>query len=115
MRFSDNAERYLNQLGIDLLLGKIELHQLPPSLMQFYEFAFEAGRQSLLPDLEKAQDQRDQFYERWLNPGRKYPELQQRRMRAGSEEYWVQLLKDWKEQAESRSGTTKFKSEGGAK
>ncbi|MGV8883449.1 MAG: hypothetical protein ACOH19_14970 [Rhodoglobus sp.] len=39
-----HAERYLEQLGVDLILGNCELWQLPPSLSQFWTFAHEEGR-----------------------------------------------------------------------
>lgn len=46
IRLTMGAERYLEQLGQDLVTGGVELHQLPPALLQFYVFAFEQGRAS---------------------------------------------------------------------
>lgn len=42
--FTEQAEQYLEQLGTDLIVGIVELHQLTPALLQFWTFAFEDGR-----------------------------------------------------------------------
>ncbi|MCU1530393.1 MAG: hypothetical protein JWP75_4156 [Frondihabitans sp.] len=40
IRLSETAENYIDQLGTDLVLGNVELTQLPPSLFQFWIFAW---------------------------------------------------------------------------
>ncbi|GAA4686533.1 hypothetical protein [Frondihabitans cladoniiphilus] len=47
IHLTEPAERYIDQLGTDLILGNVELHQLPPSLLQFHVIAFNEGRASL--------------------------------------------------------------------
>ncbi len=59
---SPNAEQYLDRLGIDLLLGNVHLEQLPPSILQLWTFAYEAGRSSLRPELEQAEHDADRLY-----------------------------------------------------
>jgi hypothetical protein len=62
IKISLGAERYLEQLGADLLTGEVELHQLSPALLQLYTFAFEQGRASVMPALEKANADADRLY-----------------------------------------------------
>ena len=59
---SPHAERYLHQLAIDLAAGAVELRQLPPSLTQFYVFAFEQGSASRQAEVDRANDDADRLY-----------------------------------------------------
>lgn len=59
---SPRAERYMHQLAIDLAAGAVELRQLPPSLTQFYVFAYEQGSASRQAELDLANDDADRLY-----------------------------------------------------
>ncbi len=59
---SPHAERYMHQLAIDLAAGAVELRQLPPSLTQFYVFAFEQGSTSRQAEVDRANDDADRLY-----------------------------------------------------
>jgi hypothetical protein len=59
---SPQAERYMHQLAIDLAAGAVELRQLPPSLTQFYVFAFEQGSASRQTEVDRANDDADRLY-----------------------------------------------------
>jgi hypothetical protein len=59
---SPAAERFMHQLAIDLTAGVVELRQLPPSLRQFYVFAFEQGSASRQPEIDQANDDADRIY-----------------------------------------------------
>jgi hypothetical protein len=89
---SDTAEHYLSRLADDLALGNVELSQLPPALMALWTFAYESGRQSLAPALDRAQSDADRYYVRWANPGVKLQEWQRARLDLAAEEYWQQFL-----------------------
>ncbi|WP_156463756.1 hypothetical protein [Curtobacterium sp. Leaf154] len=52
----------MHQLAIDLTAGVVELRQLPPSLRQFYVFAFEQGSASRQPEVDHANDDADRLY-----------------------------------------------------
>ncbi|KQR34793.1 hypothetical protein ASF75_03245 [Curtobacterium sp. Leaf154] len=62
IELSPAAERYMHQLAIDLTAGVVELRQLPPSLRQFYVFAFEQGSASRQPEVDHANDDADRLY-----------------------------------------------------
>ena len=62
IHLSPPAESYLEQLGTDLLLGIVDLHQLPPSVLQLWTFAYEAGRASMRPALQRAEHDADRLY-----------------------------------------------------
>lgn len=62
IELSPAAERYMHQLAIDLTAGVVELRQLPPSLRQFYVFAFEQGSASRQPEVDQANDDADRLY-----------------------------------------------------
>lgn len=62
LKLSLHAERFLHQLAIDLASGVVELRQLPPSLRQFYVFAFEQGSASRQPEIDQANDDADRLY-----------------------------------------------------
>jgi hypothetical protein len=52
----------MQQLAIDLTAGVVELRQLPPSLTQFYVFAYQQGAASRQPDIDRANDEADRLY-----------------------------------------------------
>jgi hypothetical protein len=89
---SDTAEHYLSRLADDLTLGNVELSQLPPALMALWTFAYESGRQSLAPALERAESAADRYYARWANPGVKFQEWQQAQLDQAAADYWIQFL-----------------------
>ncbi|PYY64237.1 hypothetical protein DEJ30_09130 [Curtobacterium sp. MCPF17_003] len=62
IELSPAAERYMHQLAIDLTAGVVELRQLPPSLRQFYVFAFEQGSSSRQPEVDRANHDADRLY-----------------------------------------------------
>ena len=62
IELSPAAERYMHQLAIDLTAGIVELRQLPPSLRQFYVFAFEQGTASRQPEVDRANHDADRLY-----------------------------------------------------
>lgn len=59
---SPQAERYMHQLAIDLAAGAVELRQLPPSLTQFYVFAFEQGSASRQAEIDYVNSEADRYY-----------------------------------------------------
>lgn len=59
---SPAAERYMQQLAIDLTAGVVELRQLPPSLTQFYVFAHQQGAASRQHEIDRANDDADRLY-----------------------------------------------------
>lgn len=89
---SETAEQYLNRLGQDLLLGHVELWQLPPSIAQIFAFAYTAGAASRQGEIDQAESDADRFYDRWLNPGKKLAEVRRDRMQAAAAEYWQEFL-----------------------
>lgn len=63
IRLSESAELSLDRLGSDLLLDNVELWQLPRALLQFWEFAFEAGRSvSRQDEIDRLRWERDLWY-----------------------------------------------------
>lgn len=62
------AEKYLDRLACDLVLGRVELHQLSPALMQIHAFAFSAGRDSQQAALDRANRDADRYYCAAYNP-----------------------------------------------
>lgn len=65
---SEAAETYLNQLGEDLVTGAVELWQLPPSLHQFWFFAYSEGVESRQRELDLANADADRYYMHAYNP-----------------------------------------------
>ena len=65
------AETYLENLAVDLCLGRVELRQLPPSLLALYTFAHEHGRASvegvLRPRIRRLEYERDLYYFCYVN------------------------------------------------
>lgn len=46
IRVSDRAAQFIENLAVDLCLGRVELRQLPSSLLAFYTVAYQHGRSS---------------------------------------------------------------------
>ena len=61
---SEPAEHYLTKLSEDLLLGRVELWQFPPSLAQIFAFAFAAGAASRQGEIDQAESTADRYYAR---------------------------------------------------
>lgn len=70
----------MSQLTIDLMVGRVELPQLSPALLQYYTFAFEDGRDSLSGSIANLQAENDKLYLRAYNSPDKIREIQQRRL-----------------------------------
>ncbi|WP_147439032.1 hypothetical protein [Mycetocola reblochoni] len=68
---SDTAEHYLGLLADDLQLGRVELHQLPPSLAKLIAYAhqdgYDAGRRSRDTEVENLTRTADHWYLRANN------------------------------------------------
>ena len=62
IRLSPGAERYLNQLGVDLVLGGVEAWQLPPSLLQLFTFAYEEGKASRQGEIDALHHEANRLY-----------------------------------------------------
>ena len=62
IRLSPGAERYLERLGMDLVSGGVEAWQLPPSLLQFFTFAYEQGKASRQAEIDALNDAADRLY-----------------------------------------------------
>jgi len=84
IHLSEAAERYLEQLGCDLMLGRCELHQLPPSLSQFWSFAFACGHRvgaaSRDAEIENLEALADRLYFKAYNTPEQIREIYQRRL-----------------------------------
>jgi hypothetical protein len=76
------AEAYIDQLGTDLLLGRLELHQLPPSLHQLWTFAWQQGRDSLRCEVERLRTDCDRLHLIAYNKPAAVREIRARRMDA---------------------------------
>jgi len=59
---SDAADRFLNQLAIDLRLGITEMWQLPPSLAQLVWFFYYDGYDSRQGEIDKLNFECDRLY-----------------------------------------------------
>ena len=89
---SEPAEHYLTKLGQDLLLGRVELWQLPPSLSQVFAFAFAAGAASRQGEIDQAESDADRYHDRWQNPGTQLAEVRRDRLEEAADDYWQQFL-----------------------
>lgn len=63
IQLSDSAEAYIAALAVDLMLAKVELHQLPESLMELYTYAYECGRTSRQAALDHVNAVADRLYQ----------------------------------------------------
>lgn len=75
-----SVEVQLEQVLDGLLRGRLDLHQLTPSLAGIYIAGFDAGRASLASDIERARDEAARWYEIAHNPGGQYPDMIRRRL-----------------------------------
>lgn len=79
------AEHYLDNLGSDLILGRVELPALPASIFQIYVFAHSAGCASRQPEIDRANADADRLYRLAFDPrppikvGKSYAEIQRTR------------------------------------
>jgi hypothetical protein len=62
------AESWITERAHELATGQLGLWDLPPSLVEFFYVAFFAGRDSLIPDLTRAQRDADRFYQSAFGP-----------------------------------------------
>lgn len=85
------VERQLDASLWRLVQGEVGLHDLTPALVGFYSIGFAHGQDSLRPELERAQHDRDTYYERWTNPGQLLTDVRLRRMREAAEEWWQEM------------------------
>jgi hypothetical protein len=66
---SEAAESYLNQLGEDLVLGRVEYFQLPTSLRQLYWFGWLDGNDCATADrIRRLEDECDRLYRLAFDP-----------------------------------------------
>lgn len=62
IRLSDSADAYIVGLAVDLAIAEIGLEQLPNSLMEFYTYAYEAGRASRQDEIDRLNWECDRWY-----------------------------------------------------
>ncbi|MCT2041928.1 hypothetical protein M3D15_01020 [Pseudoclavibacter alba] len=83
------AAAYISRVVDELMTGSLGLHEIVPELadvywlgeLHGYERGYRAGRATYRERLERAEADRDTYYERWTNPDpRKLTEVRQRRM-----------------------------------
>lgn len=85
IRLSKHADTYLTQLVDDLIVGDVELHQLPQPLADLYLYGHLDGIKSVQPALDRANADADRLYVVAYNPAPpikpapSYAELEQRR------------------------------------
>jgi len=70
---SGAAETYIDRLGVDLVLGNVELCQLSPALLQFHTIGWTAGRSSLTDRISQLEHECDRLYMAAFNPPLKEP------------------------------------------
>jgi hypothetical protein len=87
-----SVEKALDATLWQLVTNEIGLHDCTPAILGLYSIGFEHGRQSVLPQLEQAEADRDTYYERWTSPGSKLADVKMRRMRAAAEAYWDEFV-----------------------
>ncbi|ALD13133.1 hypothetical protein [Clavibacter capsici] len=74
------AEAYLEQLGTDLLMERVGVHQLSPALSQLFWFAWQSGRDSLRPTIECLLSDRERYYLLAFNTPQQVRAIRQRRL-----------------------------------
>ena len=62
IHLSDTAEAYIAGLAIDLMLAEVELHQLPPSVVELWEYGYQTGRQSRQAEIDHLSWTADRLY-----------------------------------------------------
>lgn len=93
-RIGATVEKALDATLWRLVTGEIGLQDCTSAIVGLYAIGFEHGRQSVLPLLERAQDERDRYYERWQNPGKELTDMRLRRMRENAADYWEQFVRN---------------------
>lgn len=95
---SATAEGYLDQLGVDLIAGNVELSQCPPSIRQLFVFAWTQGSASRQAEVDRSESDANRLYKALYNPRPKmnpnrlsYADLERRR---GNPERAVQIEQD---------------------
>lgn len=74
IRLSDTAEAVIADFAVDLMLDELQLWQLPPSLFEFFTYAYESGRTAGLDSrdgLDRLKFEADRWY--WCFTNRKTP------------------------------------------
>jgi hypothetical protein len=62
------AEDYIEQLAVDLMVGRVELHQLSDALLQFHTFAWTTGRDSADAEIRRLNRECDRLWHAAFNP-----------------------------------------------
>lgn len=62
------AESYIEQLATDLMVGRVELHQLSDALLQFHAFAWAGGRESADAEIRRLNRECDRLYQAAFSP-----------------------------------------------
>lgn len=62
IRLSATAEAYIAGLAVDLMLAELELHQLPPCLLELWEYGYQTGRESRQAEVNQLQSDCDRYY-----------------------------------------------------
>ncbi|WP_104177655.1 hypothetical protein [Cryobacterium sp. Y50] len=97
IRLSRRADSYLTRLVDDLIIGHVELYQLPLCLADLYNLGHTNGIESLRPALYQANADADRYYAAAFNPrsaikpGPSYAELERIR---GNHEHADQIDAD---------------------
>jgi hypothetical protein len=82
---SEAAETYIDRLGVNLMLGRVEVHQLPPSLRQLWWFGWHSAWEQQQCEIRRLNHQLDRLYVAAFNPADidpnrpTYAELERRR------------------------------------
>lgn len=85
------VERQLDAALWRLVTGEIGLQDCTGALVGWYSVGFTHGQESLQPELEQTEAERDTLYER-LHHGKELPDVRLRRMRAAAEDYWHEFI-----------------------
>ena len=76
IHLSDTAEACIAGLAVDLMLAEVELHQLPPSVVELWEYGYQTGRQSRQAEIDYANRAADRLYrEVCRRPAARAPDL----------------------------------------
>ncbi|MGO2664030.1 hypothetical protein [Mycetocola reblochoni] len=105
---SDTAEHYLGLLADDLQLGKVGLHQLPPSLAKLIAYAhqdgYDAGRRSRDTEVENLTRTADHWYLRANNTSAQVREIMAARVDQGLIAAYNEQLRDAAHTRDQASG-----------
>ncbi|AZZ52813.1 hypothetical protein [Rathayibacter festucae] len=87
------VETGLHQALTDVLDGRLGLHQLTPALAGFWTIAYDQGRASRQPEIDRLQAEADRLYLRANNTPEKLREVVRLRLDEGAARYWVEWLR----------------------